>query len=123
MTEEEGPAEDYAEKQYADYVPKGYKIYLTGHSLGGYLAQIAAGTLVIDHGGTQIGGVEYFNGIGLNYGSAFQDLTTISNEDPTPIINTTAQKEYISAIQKYKSTKVRVALFYVTESMGILYLY
>lgn len=73
VTGEEPQAIAYAQKQYATYAPD-YKIYLTGHSLGGYLAQVAAASLIMVHGGEHIGGIEYFNGIGLNYGNIASKL-------------------------------------------------
>lgn len=70
---QEGYAKYYARK-VAERYPK-CKIYITGHSLGGYLAQIGAAEM-IQATSVDPERVAYFNGIGIN----FTDLTgTLSN--------------------------------------------
>ncbi|SHO49444.1 cellulose binding domain-containing protein [Anaerocolumna xylanovorans] len=61
---EEGHAREYALK-IADRYP-GCNIYITGHSLGGYLAQIGAAEL-LEKRSVSLEKVAYFNGIGLKY--------------------------------------------------------
>lgn len=62
---EEGQARAYA-KKIADRYP-GCKIYITGHSLGGYLTQIGTAELLENRPNVNIQQVSYFNGIGLKY--------------------------------------------------------
>lgn len=61
---EEGYAKAYALK-IADKYPS-CNIYITGHSLGGYLAQIGAAEL-LENRSINLEEVAYFNGIGLKY--------------------------------------------------------
>ncbi len=63
-------AENYAKYISDIYSDDGYKIYITGHSLGAYLAQVGAAKLInIEEDGTANAGnlqrVVYFNGMGL----------------------------------------------------------
>ena len=61
--------EGYA-KQYAKKITKLYpncNIYITGHSLGGYLAQFGASEIILNHDANNLKKVAYFNGIGLKY--------------------------------------------------------
>ncbi len=60
---EESYARNYAEKIAAKYPD--CNIYITGHSLGGYLAQIGAAELL--ENATTPTRVAYFNGIGINF--------------------------------------------------------
>ena len=62
-------SEESAAQQYALKIADAYpdcKIYITGHSLGGYLAQIGA-TAILKERDVNLAGVVYFNGIGLKY--------------------------------------------------------
>ena len=43
-------------------------VYITGHSLGGYLAQVGAAELIRDGRADKLRSCEYFNGMGLDYG-------------------------------------------------------
>ena len=43
-------------------------VYITGHSLGGYLAQVGAAELIRDGRADKLKSCEYFNGMGLDYG-------------------------------------------------------
>ena len=61
---EESAAVNYALK-IADKYPDS-KLYITGHSLGGYLSQIGASALLRQRK-ADLAGVVYFNGIGLAY--------------------------------------------------------
>ena len=64
---EESAAIEYALKIAAQYPD--CNIYITGHSLGGYLAQIGAAAL-LEAGYDNLAGVVYFNGIGLAFDQA-----------------------------------------------------
>lgn len=61
---EEEDAREYAMK-IADRYPN-CDIYITGHSLGGYLAQIGA-SKILENNSANIKRISYFNGIGLKY--------------------------------------------------------
>ena len=43
-------------------------VYITGHSLGGYLAQVGAAELIRDGRADKLRSCEYFNGMGMDYG-------------------------------------------------------
>ena len=43
-------------------------VYITGHSLGGYLAQVGAAELIRSGCADKLRRCEYFNGMGLDYG-------------------------------------------------------
>ncbi len=62
---EEGYATNYA-KKIADLYTN-CNIYITGHSLGGYLAQFGASEIILHHNKNNLKKVAYFNGIGLKY--------------------------------------------------------
>ena len=62
---EEGYAKNYAAK-IAERYPNS-NIYITGHSLGGYLAQIGASEIILNYNKNNLKKVVYFNGIGLKY--------------------------------------------------------
>ena len=62
---EEGYATSYANK-IANQYPN-CNIYITGHSLGGYLAQFGASEIILNHNANNLKKVAYFNGIGLKY--------------------------------------------------------
>lgn len=82
--------QELATIQYADAIAKEYpnaRIYVTGHSLGGYLAQIGGAELITNHK-EQIEEIAYFNGIGL---AAFSNI-----------------KEAINKISEYKELKMFV---------------
>lgn len=62
-------AEERAAKKYAKKIANKYSncnIYITGHSLGGYLAQIGAAEMISETS-VKPEKVAYFNGIGLKY--------------------------------------------------------
>lgn len=67
MTAEEPLARQTAGHVASKYAAKGYNVYVTGHSLGGYLAQIGAAELVRSPWSGRLRAVEYFNGIGLDF--------------------------------------------------------
>ena len=50
------------------YYAAGKRAYVTGHSLGGYLAQVGAAELIRDGRADKLKSCEYFNGMGLDYG-------------------------------------------------------
>lgn len=59
-------------KEYALFMAEKYpecSIYITGHSLGGYLAQFGAAALIKEEA-DNLCGVVYFNGMGLDYKAA-----------------------------------------------------
>ena len=66
---EEGQAQLYIEKIYNRYIANNpnAKLYITGHSLGGYLCQIGTAELILKNKSSQIERVAYFNGIGMKY--------------------------------------------------------
>ncbi len=71
---QEGVAQDYARivaKHYLNENPN-INIYVTGHSLGGYLAQIGGAELVGDDRlKNNVKEISYFNGMGLKFWSNF----------------------------------------------------
>jgi hypothetical protein len=63
-------AEEGYARAYALAIAKKYKdcnIYITGHSLGGYLAQIGTAQILKTKPDTKLMKVAYFNGIGLKF--------------------------------------------------------
>lgn len=63
-------AEERQARKYAERIAKQYphcNIYITGHSLGGYLAQIGTLQLIESGKANMIKRTAYFNGIGINY--------------------------------------------------------
>lgn len=62
---EEGNAKAYALKMADRY--SNYNIYITGHSLGGYLAQFGAAQILENRPLVKLQQVSYFNGIGLKF--------------------------------------------------------
>ena len=62
-------AQEIQARLYAEKIARAYpnsKIYFTGHSLGGYLAQIGAAEL-LESGSATPERVVYFNGMGINF--------------------------------------------------------
>lgn len=72
-------AQDYARLVAQKYVKenKNTKIYVTGHSLGGYLAQIGAGVLAKEYP-YNLKEVSYFNGMGLQFWNDIANTMTNS---------------------------------------------
>jgi len=66
---EEALAEQYAMRIYNNYIAgnENAKLYITGHSLGGYLAQIGAAKLINTGNWLRLKKVVYFNGMGLKF--------------------------------------------------------
>ena len=64
---EEGPARETAGRVASKYAARGYDVHVTGHSLGGYLAQVGAAELLGTPWSGRLWAVEYFNGMGLDY--------------------------------------------------------
>ena len=56
------------------------KLYITGHSLGGYLAQIAAAELIKKGYANRLEKVVYFNGMGLLFNRFSLDLNTVNQK-------------------------------------------
>lgn len=50
------------------YYAAGKRVHITGHSLGGYLAQVGAARIIFKGYYDMLKSCEYFNGIGLDYG-------------------------------------------------------
>lgn len=50
------------------YYAAGKRVHITGHSLGGYLAQVGAAELIRSGCADKLRSCEYFNGMGLDYG-------------------------------------------------------
>lgn len=67
VTGEEPFARAYAHRIASRYAAAGCDVYITGHSLGGYLAQIGLSELLSEGYEGNIAACEYFNGIGLDY--------------------------------------------------------
>ena len=68
---QEGVAQDYARAVAKHYANENPNIYITGHSLGGYLAQIGGAALVDPQSGfsRNVKEISYFNGMGLKFWS------------------------------------------------------
>ena len=60
------------------YYASGKSVYITGHSLGGYLAQVGAATIISKGYYDMLRSCEYFNGIGLDY-AAWAPLYDVPN--------------------------------------------
>lgn len=67
LTAEEPLASLTARHVASKYAARGYNVYVTGHSLGGYLAQVGAAELARSPWSGRLRAVEYFNGIGLDF--------------------------------------------------------
>ena len=57
------------------YAASGKSVYVTGHSLGGYLAQVGAATIISKGYYDMLRSCEYFNGMGLDYAPWAQSTT------------------------------------------------
>ena len=60
------------------YAASGKSVYVTGHSLGGYLAQVGAARIIFKGYYDMLRSCEYFNGIGLDY-AAWAPLYDVPN--------------------------------------------
>ena len=67
VTFEEPYAKTMARTVAEKYAANGKSVYITGHSLGGYLAQIGAAEFLKTSYKNQLKTCEYFNGMGLDY--------------------------------------------------------
>lgn len=67
ITFEESYAKDKAREVAEKYAANGKDVYITGHSLGGYLAQIGAAEFLKTPYKSKLKTCEYFNGMGLDY--------------------------------------------------------
>ena len=67
FTLEEPKARDMVRMVARKYAASGKSVYITGHSLGGYLAQVGAAELIRDGRADKLRSCEYFNGMGLDY--------------------------------------------------------
>ena len=68
FTLEEPKARDMVRMVARKYAASGKSVYITGHSLGGYLAQVGAATIIFKGYYDMLRSCEYFNGMGLDYG-------------------------------------------------------
>ena len=68
FTLEEPKARDMVRMVARKYAASGKGVYITGHSLGGYLAQVGAAELIRSGCADKLRSCEYFNGTGLDYG-------------------------------------------------------
>ena len=68
FTLEEPKARDMVRMVARKYAASGKSVYITGHSLGGYLAQVGAAELIRSGCADKLRSCEYFNGMGLDYG-------------------------------------------------------
>ena len=57
------------------YAASGKSVYVTGHSLGGYLAQVGAAGVIRKGYSDRLKSCEYFNGMGLDYAPWAQSTT------------------------------------------------
>jgi hypothetical protein len=71
---EEAQARAYAKKIASDPRFQNCKFYITGHSLGGYLAQVATAELVQSGLSGNLERTAYFNGIGMAFNSLLSVL-------------------------------------------------
>ena len=60
------------------YYASGKRVHITGHSLGGYLAQVGAARIIFKGYYDMLKSCEYFNGIGLDY-AAWAPLYDVPN--------------------------------------------
>ncbi|MBR0146119.1 MAG: VWA domain-containing protein [Eubacterium sp.] len=87
------------------------KIYITGHSLGGYLSQIGAASMIADRGVTPEK-VVYFDGMGMN----FLDATGVMKSaifGERFAVSAIAHTTYANALKKYAEKKGRLLLYRV----------
>ena len=77
----EALAEQYAMRIYNNYIAgnENAKLYITGHSLGGYLAQIGAAKLINTGNWLCLKKVVYFNGMGIEMETVNQSLLTFAS--------------------------------------------
>ena len=68
FTREECDAQRMALRAARMYAAPRRNVYITGHSLGGYLAQVGAAELIRSGCADKLRSCEYFNGMGLDYG-------------------------------------------------------
>ena len=106
---EEAAAKNYALK-IADIYPR-CNIYITGHSLGGYLAQIGAAE-VLSTRSINLEKVAYFNGIGLKYNKllfwskneAMDVLAEYANSHP--LISYEIKGDVVSALGTHSGERI-----------------
>lgn len=68
FTREECDAQRMALRAARMYAAPRRNVYITGHSLGGYLAQVGAAELIRSGCADKLRSCEYFNGMGMDYG-------------------------------------------------------
>lgn len=139
--EQETHAEKYILEQAAKY--KDYKIYITGHSLGGYLADVASATLLnaIENGKNGTSNWKGFNLYTKLNGSKVYNINNFNMNDykninfvrstsfngmgflfdvSTKNIDNNVQKEKINIIKKYKDKVIDYAINGdVVSSLGL----
>lgn len=110
--------QELATIKYADAIAKKYpnaRIYVTGHSLGGYLAQIGGAELVKNHE-EQVEEIAYFNGIGL---AAFSNIKEAINKiseytelkmfvEKTNIYSAINSVKDLTKYEKYQNATIKV---------------
>lgn len=81
------------------------KIYVTGHSLGGYLTQIGTAA-ILETTPVKPAGVAYFNGIGMNFrdGSGISHLLKPGNMKSTSLVNRFCHITDIEVLCNYAAT-------------------
>ncbi len=79
FTLEEPKARDMVRMVARKYAASGKSVYITGHSLGGYLAQVGAAELIRDGRADKLRSCEYFNGMGLDYAPWAQSTTNATS--------------------------------------------
>lgn len=117
---QEGVTQDYA-RLVADHYAKNNKnihIYVTGHSLGGYLAQIGGAALAEDKNYVKnLKEVSYFNGMGLNFWSNIVNNISTSTKytklkENSSQINTIQDKAQI-ALTNFKNNGGKIISYHI----------
>lgn len=106
-TGQEGATEKYAKAVAEQY--KDANIYITGHSLGGFLAQIGGNTLIEKQKNDpklkfNIKSIEYFNGIGLKFISNLEK--TLNNKNINKLIDNMSKITSVNKELKYLPSKI-----------------
>lgn len=122
--------QELATIQYANAIAEKYpnaRIYVTGHSLGGYLAQIGGAELVKNHK-DQIEEIAYFNGIGL---AAFSNIKEAINEmdkyvefktfmEQTGIATSINKIKDLTAYERYQNGTIKILKNWYNEGNKLI---
>ena len=111
-------SEEIWARAYAAVIADNYpqcNIYITGHSLGGYLAQIGTAELLASRPNANIIQVSYFNGIGLKYNKLMfwmknKELNLLSDfynhADRSNLISYYIEGDIVSGLGKHSGQKI-----------------